>query len=235
MAEPTSKNVATTTTPPTNTPPATAGETPATTQPAATGPRPPANDPDRELVTRCQKKVPGAFEELVRKYQDRVFNLSFRFLRERETAEEIAQDVFVAVYKHIEGFKGDSKFSTWLFRVVANHCHNKSKYLRRRKHKLQDSIDAPIEGEDGDMKRELPDDPDRSPEELATRRGLNDMIQAAISELDEDHRVIVLLRDVEDMSYEEIGEILGLPEGTVKSRLHRARNELRTKLSKTPE
>ena len=228
MAEPTAKNVATTTTPP----------TPPTTPPAATpasGPRPPASDPDRELVTRCQKKHPGAFEELVRRYQDRVFNLSFRFLREREIAEEIAQDVFVAVYKHIEGFKGDSKFSTWLFRVVANHCHNKSKYLRRRRHKLQDSLDAPIEGEDGDLKRELPGDPDRSPEELATRRGMNEMIQAAISELDDDHRVIVLLRDVEDMSYEEIGEILGLPEGTVKSRLHRARNELRAKLSKTTE
>ena len=196
---------------------------------------PPAVDPDRDLVSRCQKKQPAAFEELVRRYQDRVYNLCFRFLREREVAEEIAQDVFVAVYKHIEGFKGDSKFSTWLFRVVANHCHNKSKYLRRRKHKLQDSIDAPMDGEEGELRRELPDDPDRSPEELAGRRGLNEIIQAAISELDEDHRVIVLLRDVEDMSYEEIGEILGLPEGTVKSRLHRARNELRAKLSKTPE
>lgn len=192
-------------------------------------------DPDRDLVTRCQKKQPAAFEELVRRYQDRVYNLCFRFLREREVAEEIAQDVFVAVYKHIEGFKGDSKFSTWLFRVVANHCHNKSKYLRRRKHKQQDSLDAPIGGEEGELRRELPDDPDRSPEELATRRGLNEMIQAAIAELDEDHRVIVLLRDVEDMSYEEIGEVLGLAEGTVKSRLHRARNELRARLSKTPE
>lgn len=229
MAEPTPKNVsATTTTPPTNPP------EPAPTTPAK-GPHPPASDPDRELVSRCQRKHPGAFEELVRKYQDRVFNLCFRFLRERETSEEIAQDVFVAVYKHIEGFKGDSKFSTWLFRVVANHCHNKSKYLRRRRHKLQDSLDAPIEGEDGDMKRELPDDPDRSPEELAQRHGLNALIQRAIGELDDDHRVIVLLRDVEDMSYEEIGQILGLPEGTVKSRLHRARNELRAKLSKTPE
>ena len=201
---------------------------------AAMRPEPPS-DPDRDLVSRCQRKQPAAFEELVRRYQDRVFNLCFRFLREREVAEEIAQDVFVAVYKHVEGFKGDSKFSTWLFRVVANHCHNKSKYLRRRKHKQQDSIDAPLEGEDGDLKRELPDDPDRSPEELAGRRGLNEMIQSAISELDDDHRVIVLLRDVEDMSYEEIGSILGLPEGTVKSRLHRARNELRAKLSKTSE
>ena len=230
MAEPTPKNVPAETPPPT--PPAPVPDTPAR---PGSGPRPPASDPDRELVTRCQKKQSGAFEELVRRYQDRVFNLCFRFLREREVSEEIAQDVFVAVYKHIEGFKGDSKFSTWLFRVVANHCHNKSKYLRRRRHKLQDSLDAPIEGEDGDMKRELPDDPDRSPEELASRRAMNEMIQAAISELDDDHRVIVLLRDVEDMSYEEIGAVLGLPEGTVKSRLHRARNELRAKLSKTPE
>ena len=208
--------------------------TPAPTVVPAPAPAP-IVDPDRDLVSRCQKKQPAAFEELVRRYQDRVFNLCFRFLREREVAEEIAQDVFVAVYKHIEGFKGDSKFSTWLFRVVANHCHNKSKYLRRRKHKQQDSLDAPIEGEDGEMRRELPDDPDRSPEELATRLGLNERIQEAISELDEDHRVIVLLRDVEDMSYEEIAQVLGVAEGTVKSRLHRARNELRARLSKTPE
>ena len=225
MAEPNPKNVPTDSTSPPGTPPA---STPAAAPPAPV-------DPDRDLVTRCQKKQPAAFEQLVRRYQDRVFNLCFRFLREREVAEEVAQDVFVAVYKHIDGFKGDAKFSTWLFRVVANHCHNKSKYLRRRKHKLQDSLDAPIEGEDGDMKRELPDDPDRSPEELARRRGLNEIIQSAINELDEDHRVIVLLRDVEDMSYEEISQVLGLPEGTVKSRLHRARNELRAKLSKTPE
>jgi RNA polymerase sigma-70 factor (ECF subfamily) len=195
----------------------------------------PIVDPDRDLVTRCQKSQPAAFDELVRRYQDRVFNIAFRMLREREVAEEIAQDVFVSVYQHIEGFQGNSKFSTWLFRVVANHCHNKSKYLRRRKHKQQDSLDAPIEGEDGDLKRELPDDPGRSPEELATRRKMNEAIQEAISHLDEDHRVIVLLRDVEDMSYEEIGEVLGLPEGTVKSRLHRARNELRARLSRMGE
>ena len=192
-------------------------------------------DPDRDLIDRCKKKQPAAFEQLVRRYQDRVYNLSFRFLREREIAEEVAQDVFVSIYKHIDGFKGDAKFSTWLFRVVANHCHNKSKYLRRRRHKLQDSIDAGVETEDGEMKRELPDDPSLSPEELSTRRNMNEAIQDAISHLDDDHRVIVLLRDVEDMSYEEIGEVLGLPEGTVKSRLHRARNELRERLSKTHE
>lgn len=194
-----------------------------------------AVDPDRELIERCKKKQPAAFEMLVKRYQDRVFNLCFRFLREREVAEEVAQDVFVSIYKHIEGFKGDAKFSTWLFRVVANHCHNKSKYLRRRKHKMQDSLDEAIDTEDGEMRRDLPDDPALSPEELATRRGMNERIQEAIGHLDEDHRVIVLLRDVEDMSYEEIGEILGLPEGTVKSRLHRARNELRERLSKTNE
>lgn len=192
----------------------------------------PGSDPDAELVARCKKGVPSAFNELVRKYQDRVYNLCLRFLRERELAEEIAQDVFVSVYKHVEEFQGLSKFSTWLFRIVANHCHNKSKYLRRRKHKQTDSLDASIPGEEGEMKRELPDDPGRSPEELSSRHGLNELIQEAISRLDEDHRQIVLLRDVEDLSYEEIGQILDLPEGTVKSRLHRARNELKILLSK---
>ena len=198
-------------------------------------PPPIEDDPDRDLVARCKKGQPAAFDELVRRYQDRVFNLAFRFLREREVAEEIAQDVFVAIFKHVEGFQGQSKFSTWLFRIVANHCHNKSKYLRRRTHKLTESIVEPVETHDGEMKRELPDEPGRNPEDLAARRKLNDAIQDAISHLDEDHRVIVLLRDVEDMSYEEIGAVLGLPEGTVKSRLHRARNELRTRLSKLEE
>lgn len=203
--------------------------------PAAVVTPAPIVDPDRDLVSRCQKGQPAAFDELVRKYQDRVFNLCIRYLREPELAEEIAQDVFVAIYKHVGTFQGTSKFSTWLFRIVANHCHNKSKYLRRRKHKQTESIDRPLETDDGELQRELPDDPGRSPEELANRRLLNERIQEAISHLDEDHRVIVLLRDVEDMSYEEIGEILDLPEGTVKSRLHRARNELRTRLSKTRE
>lgn len=211
------------------------GATPPTVPPGIPPPAEERVDPDRDLIDRVKKKQAGAFEQLVRKYQDRVYNLSFRFLREREIAEEVAQDVFVSIYKHIDGFKGEAKFSTWLFRVVANHCHNKSKYLRRRRHKLQDSIDVPIETEDGERKRELADDPLLSPEELSTRRNMNEAIQDAISHLDEDHRVIVLLRDVEDLSYEEIGEILGLPEGTVKSRLHRARNELRERLSKTYE
>lgn len=211
------------------------GATPPTVPPGIPPPPVERVDPDRDLIDRVKKKQIGAFEQLVRKYQDRVYNLSFRFLREREIAEEVAQDVFVSIYKHIDGFKGEAKFSTWLFRVVANHCHNKSKYLRRRRHKLQDSIDVPIETEDGERKRELADDPSLSPEELSTRRNMNEAIQDAISHLDEDHRVIVLLRDVEDLSYEEIGEILGLPEGTVKSRLHRARNELRERLSKTHE
>jgi RNA polymerase sigma-70 factor, ECF subfamily len=206
------------------------GTEPGLPPPGAVGVRPP--DPDRDVVERCQKKQPAAFEQLVKRYQDRVFNLAFRFLHERETAEEVAQDVFISIYKHIDSFKGEAKFSTWLFRVVTNHCHNKSKYLRRRRHKLQDSLDAPVDGEEGEMKRELPDDPSLSPEALSTRRNSNEAIQEAISHLDEDHRVIVLLRDVEDMSYEEIGEILGLAEGTVKSRLHRARNELRERLSK---
>lgn len=213
----------------TKVPPEAAPAGPTTPLPAA------VVDPDRDLVSRCQKGQPAAFDELVRKYQDRVFNLCVRYLREPELAEEIAQDVFVAIYKHVGTFQGTSKFSTWLFRIVANHCHNKSKYLRRRKHKQTESIDRPLETDDGEMQRELPDDPGRSPEELANRRLLNEQIQEAISHLDEDHRVIVLLRDVEDMSYEDIGEILDLPEGTVKSRLHRARNELRTRLSKTHE
>lgn len=192
----------------------------------------PIVDPDAELVERCRKGQPAAFDMLVRRYQDRVYNLAFRYLREPEVAEEIAQDVFVAVYKHVKTFQGNSKFSTWLFRIVANHCHNKSKYLRRRKHRQQDSIDRVIETEDGELRLDLPDDPALSPEELSVRRSQNEAIQAAIGALDDDHRIIVLLRDVEDLSYEEIAEALNLPEGTVKSRLHRARNELRERLSK---
>ncbi len=194
----------------------------------------PRIDPDLDLVERCQRKQPGAFEALVRRYQDRVFSLAFRFLRDRAIAEEVAQDVFVSVFQHVQGFQKSSKFSTWLFRIVANQCHNKAKYLRRRKHHQQESIDSGAETEDGELRRELPAEGE-SPEELSARRRLNARIQDAISALDEDHRLIVLLRDVEDLSYEEIGEALGLAEGTVKSRLHRARNELRARLSNTDE
>jgi RNA polymerase sigma-70 factor (ECF subfamily) len=173
------------------------------------------------LIGRLKQRDEQAFNEIVRLHGDKVFSLVYRMIGSRAEAEDIAQEVFVTVFKTIEGFRGEAKFSTWLLRIAANQCKNRIKYLARRATDpggLDDSGDvaasphaAPLSGQiDG-------------PDVLMEAAELEGLMQRAIGELDEEHRLLVVLRDVEEMSYQEIGEITSLPEGTIKSRLHRAR------------
>lgn len=186
---------------------------------------------ERRLLRRLRERDEGAFREMVELYQNRVFNLLFRMIGNHEEAEDLAQEVFVTVFKSIDQFRGDAKFSTWLYRVAANHCKNRIKYLARRHDRDTTEYNDITEREasaqggapatHGHVAR-----PDRVLEGLELER----VVQAAIADLDEDHRLVVVLRDIEELSYEEIGQITGLPEGTVKSRLHRARLALKEKL-----
>ncbi|HTE51011.1 MAG TPA: sigma-70 family RNA polymerase sigma factor [Kofleriaceae bacterium] len=187
---------------------------------------------DGRLVRRLKDREERAFREMVEEYGDRVFSLTYRMLGSREEAEDLAQEVFITIFKSIDSFRGDSKFSTWLYRVTANHCKNRIKYLSRRhdrdRTELTDQTEATTTGGPSLASPRPPLRPDKQLEGAQ----MEQMLQQAIGELDEEQRILVVLRDVEDLSYEEICAITELPEGTVKSRLHRARMALRKKLLK---
>ena len=187
---------------------------------------------DDELVERYLGGDRRAFEGLVLRHQDRIYRLCLRTLGSPSRAEEAAQEVFVKVYRHLDKFRGDSKFTTWLYRVALNHCRNVQAYRARRHEKRHDSLDAEIEGEDGSTRRKELADEGPSPEEnLLTAQRLQIMTEE-LAQLDPIWKEILLLRDVEGLSYEEIGESLDLAPGTVKSRIHRARGELKERLSR---
>lgn len=185
------------------------------------------------LLRRLRERDERAFREFVETYRDRVHNLLFRMIGRKEEAEDLAQEVFVTVFKSIDQFRGESKLSTWLYRIAANHCKNRIKYLSRRADRSTGALDETAERESA-AQGGAPvgagriDAPDRAFEGAEIER----LVQGAIAELDEDHRLVVVLRDIEELSYEEICQIVGVPEGTVKSRLHRARLALKEKLEK---
>jgi RNA polymerase sigma-70 factor (ECF subfamily) len=187
---------------------------------------------DEELVRRFLAGERSAFEALVRRHQDRVFGLCVRLLGSRTWAEEAAQDVLIRVYRSLHQFRGDSRFSTWLYRVTLNHCRNVQAYRARRHEKRHDSIDAEVDEEEGGgRRRELPDGSADAEAELLKQQRLH-VLEDELAKLDPLWKEILVLRDVEGMSYDEIGAALGLAEGTVKSRLHRARAELLARVSR---
>lgn len=185
---------------------------------------------ERSLLRRLRDRDERAFRELVEAHRDKVYNITFRMLGNRAEAEDVAQEVFITVFKTIDSFREESKFSTWLYRVAVNHCKNRIKYLARRHDRDRDQLDETTQGNgvNGTIGGPVPSSPDRA---LAGAQ-MEKLLQEAIANLDEDQRIVVVLRDVEDLSIEEICEITGLPDGTVKSRLHRARLVLRKRLQR---
>jgi RNA polymerase sigma-70 factor (ECF subfamily) len=184
---------------------------------------------ERMLLGRLRERDEKAFRELVQEHRDRVFNLCYRMLGNRAEAEDVAQEVFIAVFKTVDTFREESKLSTWIYRVGVNHCKNRIKYLARRHSRDQDELDE--QNDPGDGALSSPSTP-RRPDRQVEGAQLDKLMQDAIASLDEEQRTLVVLRDLEDLSMEEICEITGLPDGTVKSRLHRARLALRKKLQK---
>lgn len=186
---------------------------------------------ERLLIRKLRERDEKAFREIVELYGNQVYNLTFRMIGNREEAEDLSQEVFITVFKSIDSFRGDSKFSTWLYRVTANHCKNRIKYLARRHDRGKAEYDEGVAREAVDGQLSAPS-PSPRPDKHLEGMQLERLMQDAIATLDEDHRLVILLRDVEELSYEEICTITGLPDGTVKSRLHRARLALRKKILK---
>ncbi len=180
---------------------------------------------ERAFLRRLKARDEGAFTELVRLYQGRVFNVVLRMLGSRAEAEDVAQEVFVSVFRHIDSFRGDSSLSTWLYRVATNHCKNRLKYHQRRFAGRTGPLDGVPEGalQAGTATAPRVQPPDK----VLQGYEVQEAIRRGIAQLEEDHRVLIVLRDIQGLSYQQITEVTGLPIGTVKSRLHRARMALK--------
>lgn len=185
---------------------------------------------EAKLLARLKRRDEAAFNELVRQYEAPIFRLVLRLIGDRSEAEDLTQEVFVTAFKSIDGFRGDAKLGTWLYRVAVNHCKNRIKYFSRRAKGTQKPFDETVEEGMSDLAAPSTSAQIPRPDEAVEGRQMESILKAALLGLDEDQRELVVLRDVEHLSYEEIQQITGLPEGTVKSRLHRARMTLQEKV-----
>jgi RNA polymerase sigma-70 factor, ECF subfamily len=181
-----------------------------------------------KLVERLKRRDEAAFTELVRTYQDRVFGLTYRMLGDRAEAEDLAQEVFVTVFKSIDAFRGEAQLGTWIYRVAANHCKNRLKYHARRARSAQREY---MDGDHGGDATAGPSARIAGPEAAAVGREAERLVREALASLPDDHRELIVLRDLENLSYEEIRGLTGLVEGTIKSRLHRARLALQKRVA----
>ncbi len=184
------------------------------------------------FVARLKARDEAAFTELMELYQRRVFALVFRMLGRRAEAEEVTQEAFIQVFKAIDSFRGDAKLSTWLFRVAVNLSKNRMKYNARRASAGHRDLESYAERSSLEQAAGVSVGSVERPDEMAVGRQLEQIVKTAIMQLEPDFRQLVILRDVEDLSYEEIAEVSGLPRGTVKSRIHRGRSQLRARVER---
>jgi RNA polymerase sigma-70 factor, ECF subfamily len=185
----------------------------------------------REVIENCKAGDEKAFAEIVLHSQKKVFNIAYRMLGNLEEAKDLAQEVFISVFDSIKDLREEVRFDAWLTQITLNHCRNRWKYLKRRQYFNSDSLDDPVETEDGDVPRDIYD-PSDNPETLYEKKMIQQLIQRGLQKLKEDQRELLVLRDLQGFSYEEMGELLGLPEGTIKSKLHRARMDLKQVLER---
>jgi RNA polymerase sigma-70 factor (ECF subfamily) len=191
----------------------------------------PGVDQDRSLVEQTQKGSLDAFERLVSKHQKRMLNIAFRMIGDYEEACESVQDAFLAAYRHIGTFRGDAKFSTWLTTITLNHARNKLKQVRSRALRISYTLDTPVETGDGTLQI---DPPSREPSPLdrLEKQDRSAKVRDCIEALEPEYREVIILRDLHDFSYQDIGSSLNVREGTVKSRLFRAREAVKDCLKK---
>ena len=185
----------------------------------------------RDVIESCKAGDQRAFAEIVLQSQKKVFNIAYRMLGNSEEAKDLAQEVFVSVFNSIKDLRDEIKFDSWLTRITLNHCRNRWKHLKRRQYFNSDSLDDPVEMEEGDVPRAVYD-PSDNPETLYEKKMIQELVQRGLQKLKEDQRELLVLRDLQGFSYEEMCELLGLPEGTIKSKLHRARMDLKQVLER---
>jgi RNA polymerase sigma-70 factor (ECF subfamily) len=182
------------------------------------------------FIERLAAHDEHAFNQLVEAYEQQVFRLVHRILGRRDEAEDMAQEVFVQIFKAVGQFRGDSKLSTWIYRIAVNLCKNRLKYLSRRHDGAQDEFEAVAERGRLSQAKGLISAAVAPPDQVVEGYQLEQIVHRSLAEIDAEFREVLVLRDVEDLTYEEIAEITGLADGTVKSRIHRARTLLKNKV-----
>lgn len=187
---------------------------------------------DGELIELFLQGEQAAFAELVERHSGRAYQIAFGILNNKEDAEEVAQDAFLRIYKALPKFRGDSEFTTWMYRIVINLSRNKYRWNKVRGGDKSWSIDVPIENAKGDgyLNVELPDDR-MDPSEQLVYSELKNKLMDAMEALPEAYREAVVLRNVKGLSYDEIAELLNCKVGTIKSRIARGREEIRKQLN----
>ncbi len=176
---------------------------------------------DEELIRETLDGQTDAYGELILRYQDRLFNSLLRVVKSRHDAMDAAQDAFLQAYQKLDGFRGDSQFYSWLFRIAMNAG------LSRMRRKSRQDVSLEAQQSRG---HNMTDEAAADPSDRIAQTEQQQQVFAALDSLADDHRVVLTLKELEGLKYEEIAELLGCPVGTVRSRLHRARAELREKL-----
>jgi RNA polymerase sigma-70 factor (ECF subfamily) len=182
---------------------------------------------DKLLLQRFRQGDNRAFDDIVRRYYEPIFRRAFGLLKNHEDAEEVTQDTFLRARRGLEAFRGDSAFSTWLYQIATNLAHNRYWFWWRRGRHAAVSLDATINPEAEMTLAEVLPDEEPDPGKKAVTQELVERVEVAMGELSSAHREILTLRNVRDLSYEEIAALLNLSLGTVKSRIARAREALK--------
>lgn len=183
---------------------------------------------DDELIRRFKKGDKESFRELVEKYQSRIYSIVVAMIGDKNDAEDICQDIFIKVYRFLHQFKGKSKFYTWLYRLTINTCINAQNDRKRKPETI--SLSRPIKEEGDTVLTRISEDNVKSSMDVLKNKELGLKIKSAIDSLSDGFKEVFILREIEDLSYKELAKILHCSEGTVKSRLFRAREKLKEKL-----
>lgn len=176
---------------------------------------------DEELVEKVKKGDADVYEKIIQKYQSKVFGLIYNMTKNQNEIEDLAQEVFIKIYKNLGKFKGESSLYTWIYKITVNLCLDE---MKKRKNVIY--LDEKIEVDDGEVNRELPSE-DKSQEKLYEEKELQEKLHNCINKLPEKQRVMIVLRDIKGFSYEEISKITDVKLGTVKSQINRARLKLK--------
>ena len=181
------------------------------------------------FVLRLQANEDAAYDELVRTYSSSIFHVAYRMLGDSAEASDVVQEIFLKVFRHIAGFKGEAALKTWIFRIAFSEVLNRLRWWKRRRRFATVSLDDPPNGSGTSAAHSLATS-SPTPEQVLQSKEQETAIQQALGRLSMEHRSIIVLRDIEGFSYNEIADVLGVSIGTVKSRLARARADLKQSL-----